>query len=492
MKSIILFILYLLSLNTFIAQSIPPDSLYLAQAPPGDSAVVFAPGLISLPGRKESCITFTPDGKTCVFSVEFWPSSGIPYTMITEYKNNKWSAITYTPFTQNRMTNEPIFAFNGMRIYLDANPTLNQVGSVDLSYVSKIDTLWTNPVSLSSPPNSSQDQYHPCIVADTSVYFSSGTGLIVRSQFHNGLYQQRVILPYPINYANAVQTWGDPYVAPDESYMIFKSTRTGGYGLNDIYISYKKPDGNWTNPKNLGSKINTPYDERSGDITPDGLYMTFGSNNDLYWVSTGFISTIKHTNFIPYLKNQIQNKTDTTGHSFYFTVPDSTFIDDDGNNTLSYSAVLNNGNNLPSWLNFNPSTRTFSGNPVVTSTDTIKVTVTDTANASASCIFILKIVNPISVRQIHEQIINEYKLSQNYPNPFNPVTNIKFSIPKSGNVMLRVYDMLGKEIDNLYNGYLKAGTYNAFFDANNLSSGIYFYVLKTNSFTERKKMVVLK
>jgi len=88
--------------------------------------------------------------------------------------------------------------------------------------------------------------------------------------------------------------------------------------------------------------------------------------------------------------------------------------------------------------------------------------------------------------------IKDYSLMQNYPNPFNPITNIKFSIPKQENVSLRVFDLLGREVENIFGGNLKAGTYNAEFNAKNLSSGIYFYVLKTGSFSEKKKMVLIK
>ena len=239
-------------LSACFAQTIPPDSLYLGQTPPGDSAIIFAPGTISLPGRNEPCITFSPDGKSIFFSIQFYPYAGIPFIMFTEYKNNRWSSPDTALFSKNRKTNEPFFAFNGSRIYLDANLALNQVGLADLSYVIKNDTAWSNPISMGSPPNSSQEQYHCCIVSDTSVYFSTGDGLIARCQYINGNYMQRVILPYPVNYVNTIQTWGDPFVSPDESYIIFKSTRTGGFGQNDIYISYKKTNGTWTNPKNLG------------------------------------------------------------------------------------------------------------------------------------------------------------------------------------------------------------------------------------------------
>ncbi|MCE1165692.1 MAG: putative Ig domain-containing protein [Bacteroidetes bacterium] len=491
MKTLITLILSIFIASVCFSQPIPPDSLYLGLPRPGDSAVIFAPGLISIAGRKESAVTISPDGKSIIYSIEFYPSPGNPYTMHIEYKNNKWQPPENTSFTSGRKTNEPFFAFNGNRIYMSANLTLNQVGTMDLAYVTRNDTVWSQPVSMGTPPNTTSDQYHPCIVADTSVYFSSSAGLITCSRYHNGAYLPRVTIPYPVNYANTTQTWGDPYVSPDESYMIFKSTRPGGFGGNDLYISYKKQNGKWTNPKNLGNKINTQYDERAGDVTPDGNYMTFGSNDDMYWVSTGFVNRLRQTNFIPYLMYQIPNKTDSLGHVISFTIPDSTFVDDDGNNTLTYSAALKNGNPLPSWLQFNPSTRTFSGLPVSPETDSIRVTVTDTANATANCVFVLKIENHTSIRQLNGGL-NDYKLFQNYPNPFNPSTTIKFSLPKSEFVSLIIYDVLGKEVENVFSGLLKAGSYNAEFNAANIPSGIYFYSLKSNSFSDRKKMVVLK
>jgi len=95
-------------------------------------------------------------------------------------------------------------------------------------------------------------------------------------------------------------------------------------------------------------------------------------------------------------------------------------------------------------------------------------------------------------------IINEnetplsYSLSQNYPNPFNPTTNIKFSILNSGNVNISVYDITGKEVSVLVNQSFNAGSYTVDFDASSLSSGIYFYTIKADGFTDTKKMMLIK
>ena len=86
-----------------------------------------------------------------------------------------------------------------------------------------------------------------------------------------------------------------------------------------------------------------------------------------------------------------------------------------------------------------------------------------------------------------------YQLSQNYPNPFNPTTVINFTIPKAGNVTLKVYNSLGQEVATLVNGYKDASNYKVDFNSSNLSSGVYFYTLKVgNNFTQTKKMVLIK
>ena len=89
-------------------------------------------------------------------------------------------------------------------------------------------------------------------------------------------------------------------------------------------------------------------------------------------------------------------------------------------------------------------------------------------------------------------IADKYTLSQNYPNPFNPTTKINFSLPKSGNTTLKVYDMLGKEVMTLVNDFKTAGSYVVEFNASTLSSGTYFYRLESNGFVDTKKMLLIK
>jgi len=98
----------------------------------------------------------------------------------------------------------------------------------------------------------------------------------------------------------------------------------------------------------------------------------------------------------------------------------------------------------------------------------------------------------ISVQQIGSEVPSQYSLLQNYPNPFNPTTNIKYSLVKNSFVRLSVFDISGKEVSVLVDGIQNPGTYSAKFDASKLSSGIYFYKLQTDEFTDTKKMILVK
>jgi hypothetical protein len=89
-------------------------------------------------------------------------------------------------------------------------------------------------------------------------------------------------------------------------------------------------------------------------------------------------------------------------------------------------------------------------------------------------------------------MLQDYYLADNYPNPFNPETRIAFSLPQACEVQLKVFDIVGKEVATLAQGQLSAGEHSATFQAGNLPSGLYFYTLTAGSFTQTKKMVLMK
>ncbi len=97
-----------------------------------------------------------------------------------------------------------------------------------------------------------------------------------------------------------------------------------------------------------------------------------------------------------------------------------------------------------------------------------------------------------SETRINKALPADFRLMQNYPNPFNPSTQINFSIPKASHVILKVYDINGREAATLLNQNKAAGNYAIDFNAANLASGIYYYTITAGSFSDTKKMILMK
>lgn len=142
---------------------------------------------------------------------------------------------------------------------------------------------------------------------------------------------------------------------------------------------------------------------------------------------------------------------------------------------------------IPTWYvtKFGPSL--FDGNQLVVFGESLE----DYSFSYIRQLYFTKWNNVTSVTPEPGVIPTAYLLYQNYPNPFNPITTIKFSTPHSG-VLLKVFNLLGQEIETLVDEYLPSGTYNVQFTGQNLPSGIYIYELRTEKITTTKKMVVLK
>ncbi len=100
--------------------------------------------------------------------------------------------------------------------------------------------------------------------------------------------------------------------------------------------------------------------------------------------------------------------------------------------------------------------------------------------------------NPVGVERIENLIPSDFILEQNYPNPFNPSTKIRYSIPEYSFVTLKVFNLLGEEVERLVNSEQSAGVYVATFDATSLSSGTYFYTLQTENASFTKKMILVR
>jgi carboxypeptidase T len=94
--------------------------------------------------------------------------------------------------------------------------------------------------------------------------------------------------------------------------------------------------------------------------------------------------------------------------------------------------------------------------------------------------------------EVDFETVREYSLGQNYPNPFNPSTEINYNLAKSGNITLKVYNILGSEVATLVDGFMEAGKHSIKFDAKDFTSGVYFYTIKADNFTSTKKMILMK
>jgi hypothetical protein len=100
---------------------------------------------------------------------------------------------------------------------------------------------------------------------------------------------------------------------------------------------------------------------------------------------------------------------------------------------------------------------------------------------------------PVSISESSsDNLPDEIHLFQNYPNPFNPTTTIKFDLPKSSEVSLKIFNILGEEIATLVSDRLSAGSYSYEWDGNNLASGVYLYRLQAGEYVETRKMVLMR
>lgn len=285
-------------LNLSFAQQIHSDS-YLGQTPPGDKSQIFAPGIISLDSRFETYPTFSPDGKEMYFSVvnANWSEGKILHT---QAKNGEWSKPEIAIFSNNNYINwESFISPDGNSQFFTSNrpPSLN----TDIWMIKRTsDTTWSSPVQLSNPINSNSVDGSACITNNGTLYFKSLRGsngsMLYNAKLKDNVYSQVE------NLGNTIKTGSgetEPFMASDESYLIFISeTRAGGHGGWDLWICFKCKDNSWTVPVNMGTNINTPNDEYGPRVTQDGKYLFFtreerGKAMDIYWVSASIIDNLK-------------------------------------------------------------------------------------------------------------------------------------------------------------------------------------------------------
>ncbi len=262
---------------------------YFGQIPPGNKAAVFSPDFIS---RKDWWVQngcFSPDGKEFVFTItdQGWTFGDIMYT---KYIGGKWSE----PDTLFINAWVSCFSQDGNSLYI----TDYGHGDSNIWVSKRTITGWQEPVKIPYPVSDGHE-YEVSITANGTLYFSSdrpggyGRTDLYRAELTDGKYKTVEHLIFPINTSYMDEC---PYIAPDESYMVFNSWKYNpNYKGNNLYITYRNKDGSWTTPKDLGAGVNTDYLDIYPNVTPDGKYLLFTIRNDLgygatysklYWVST--------------------------------------------------------------------------------------------------------------------------------------------------------------------------------------------------------------
>jgi hypothetical protein len=267
--------------------SVLADS-YFGQTRPGMTAELFAPGIVSTDASEHFGPTVSPDNNLVVWSY-------FRRLMISRRNGRKWTDPEPLLIGDDPRLDGPHFAPDKPRLYFYAARSADAEDE-DLWYVDSTPTGWAEPVNLGTPINTEQSEVFPAVEANGTLYFSTlgPPRVMYRSRRDSdGNYEEPVRLPDSIN---EDLFYSQSYVAPDGSYMIFSSTRSGGHGSADLYMSRRVSDFEWGTPFNLGPAINTTLAERSPFVTPDGDYLLFMrhrcgedgrgcGSGDAYWAS---------------------------------------------------------------------------------------------------------------------------------------------------------------------------------------------------------------
>ena len=275
---------------------------YLGQKLLGMTPEIFAPGIISTDKRELNSV-FTPDGKEFYFAIR---TAEKGYSIwFTKEEEQGWTKPREVHFNSAYSDVDMCISHDGKRMFFGSNRPLRQGGKktddFQIWVVDRIGENWGIPKNLGNPVNSGKRALYPTITRDGTLYFqgifsdSFGDRDIYRSRLLNGTYQK------PENLGPAINTEhgeGDVLIAPDESFIIVNAgDRPDTIGRSDLYISFRKSDGSWTQSKNMGPVINSQGTDYCPMLSPDGKYLFYTStktgNGDIYWVDAKIIAALR-------------------------------------------------------------------------------------------------------------------------------------------------------------------------------------------------------
>jgi hypothetical protein len=279
------------------------DPKYFNELPPDTTPKVFAPGKISMESEFEFGAVFSNDRSEFYYGVEI---NGKAETRMMKYepgnqRNGNWSQPVKILVHDIYSFNDPFLTPDNNRLFFISNRSFTGTGpkkDYDIWYIQRQGGRWSEPINAGRNINSDRNEYYISFTTAGKMYFSSNTldneGAnnfdIYSSETMNGVFQPPLKLGPGINTSHYE---ADVFVALDESYVVFSANRPGGLGSGDLYVSFRRADGTWTLSKSLGNIINTVTDDFCPYVSPDGKYLFYASQGDIYWVSTDVIRKMR-------------------------------------------------------------------------------------------------------------------------------------------------------------------------------------------------------
>lgn len=275
-----------------------PDPKYFNEIPPDKTPKIFAKGTISKEDEFEFGAVFSNDRTEFYYSVEIL---GKTETRMMKFENGKWTPSVKILSHELYSFNDPFLTPDNKKLFFISNRPISGTGhkkDYDIWFIERKGEAWSEPKNAGENINSDNNEYYISFTKSGTMYFSSNkpdkNGVsnfdIYSSELKNGKFQPAGKLGVEINTS---EYEADVYVAPDESYLVFSANRSGGLGHGDLYVSFRKKNGTWSPAKNLGNEINTETDDFCPYVSPDGKYLFYASQRDIYWVSTDVFKKLK-------------------------------------------------------------------------------------------------------------------------------------------------------------------------------------------------------
>lgn len=270
---------------------------YFDQTSPGTKAEIFAPGLISLPNRWEGNAGFSADGTQFFFNV-FKDASKTIYA--STFKGGQWTNPIPMPQLTGFNSWEPFPSWNGNRLYFvtDQAPGRPEWNGRIWYSQKDGDMSWTKPQHLDLQIVTENGLWFPNVSKNNRLFFGgrlASVDSVGKGDMYYADLKDKKIRLIP-NICSIADDW-DPFVAPDESFILWASDRPGGFGGMDLYVSFNTDrEGRWGPPINLGERVNTKGYEVAPRISPDGKFLFFDrpkkGTQDIYWISVEVIENV--------------------------------------------------------------------------------------------------------------------------------------------------------------------------------------------------------